>query len=132
VRTEEIHGIVVKARNIIDEGGLCKGILQIGDMHCIGGAINRAHHGNSEWCGWDQYYKFIGWWQEGEIQEITQAIANANGFRWQHVGDMIMWNNHPSRTKEQVLEALDKTAIATAPLPAVPKLSVPEEELVNA
>ncbi len=84
---------LTKARNYVQTHGLCKDMLQDEDGRvCVLGAINAAVFGNP--CSLEASTRFT-------------ASRNALGVA---IGEecVVRWNNHPNRTKRQVIAGFNK------------------------
>lgn len=95
-KLDEVSVLLLKAANLIETCGHCKGALQDGDRFCMSGAIIFSYYGNTD---------------SREFNEWAQPVANAwerlqrNGFC------IVPWNDRPERTKEEVIARLRAVAL---------------------
>lgn len=61
---------------------------------------------------------------EGALLAVAKEIGISRG-------EVVAWNNHPDRTKDEVLAVLDAAAAATAPAPALPDFGTIELAVVG-
>lgn len=86
---------LMKARDILEKGW-CQGRLEIGDKHCIAGAIRLAmgipvDNSLSRSSRCDEYWV------------VSNAVASAIGWN-----DVVSFNDERDRTHAEVLEAMDR------------------------
>jgi hypothetical protein len=101
------HEVLVAARNLIDREGWIQNAHYAPEGRCVRGALSDVTRGKTD----------LGYYH------ATRAFSDV-------VDEVLIgaWNDHPDRTKAEVLAAFDKAIAATAPEPPDPQWS----ELVEA
>ena len=90
---DEIGRILLRAADILETGGHCKGRANFGDAHCLSGAITQATFTIQEY-PWDGHSPAI------------DRVADSLG------GECpIKWNDAPERTQAEVVAKLRSVAL---------------------
>jgi hypothetical protein len=91
---ENVRRLLLRAAEILDVGGHCKGQAVDGDAHCLSGAVSTAALETGD--SWDLWHGY-----EACIKRIHK-----------HLEYPVQWNDAPERTKEEVVAKLRAVALA--------------------
>lgn len=117
ISREQVHEVLVRARNIQAERGHAKYALEDPEGHvCIQGALNLATTGDAH--GDDVVHGAI----------VRCRAVDAMGFVGLACVASVDWNNAPETTLADVLARFDAAIAATAPEPADPLAGVDVRE----
>jgi hypothetical protein len=100
VKTENWREFLLAAARVIEIRGWVQGTLYSEKGVCIYGAFNVAHHGHETFGAYNSI--------EGIYPQAQKAMFDY--LHLQRPADLTGWNDHPDRTKEQVVSALREAA----------------------
>lgn len=90
---DRVSRLLLKAADIMEVGGHCKGMAQDGAAHCLSGAVSQAAFGFGSWGLW-----------HGHNEAFERVRAS--------IEDPISWNDDPARTKDEVVAKLRAVALS--------------------
>lgn len=93
---DDASKLMLKAADLIETRGLCKGVYIDGDAHCIFGALRRAAG--------------LGF-ERKDIGTTTPALQEADKRLTSILGPVPPWNDVDARTKEEVVAKLRVVAL---------------------